>query len=110
MQTYCTAIRITFKDSAEKVEGAGLADANFPPSNLADKCSKIRTAQKKSRNAAVQNAFAKILLIVLDGGRKVSIGIDGTKLDPFHFDPLWEEYEAKVCEANYEVESQEDEF
>ena len=71
---------------------------------------KFERLKKKSRNAAVQNAFAKILLIVLDGGRKVSVGIDGTKLDPFHFDPLWEEYEAKVCEANYEVESQEDEF
>lgn len=101
-QTYCCAIRLTFKGRDKAVEGAGLADAKFSSSSPDQKCAEIGKARKMAKAAAMKHAFAKLLLVVVDSN-KVRLEVDNSKLDPFYFDPLWEKYEANVKEADYEV-------
>ena len=62
-------------------------------------------AHKQSKSAALQNAFAKVMLIVV-GERKVSVEIDSTRLDPFYYDPIWERYEVNVEEVDYEIDEE----
>lgn len=108
---FCSAVRLTFKCSGHHVvEGAGISEAEFKIGDFAGKGKSINFARKHSKTAALQNAFAKVILIVLDG-KKVTVEVDSTKMDPFFFDPLWENHEAHVQEVDYEVpEEDEDSF
>ena len=100
---YCSAIRLTFKCSRHHVvEGAGISVAEFKVGDFEAKGKSINFARKHSKTTALQNAFAKVILITLDD-KKVTIEVDSTKSDPFFFDPLWEKHEADVQEVEYEV-------
>jgi len=83
-----------------EAEGAGVAEASF--SNPSEKPRAIAIARKQSKASATQNAFAKVLLVLVDGGRKVSVAKDTTKTDPFHYHPIWETHEAENVQiVNY---------
>lgn len=100
--TYCSAVRLTFRWSEYHVaEGAGLAVAEFVGAE--QKCSAVATAQKQSKMAALQNAFAKVIVVVVDG-KKVTVEVDTTKTDPFFYDPLWEDHAAVVSQVDLEEE------
>ena len=62
-------------------------------------------ASKQSRSAALQNAFSKLILIVLDNG-KVTAEIDMNKTDPFAYNPIWDVPSIVVNEVNYEEPDQ----
>ena len=121
---YCTAVKVTFKSSNYHVaEGAGIATIDYDPkvwnSFLAfpaanwpffsqvqgDKGRSIGIVHKQSRSTALQNALAKVILIVV-GGKKVTVEIDSTKLDPFYYDPIWEKYEVNVEDVDYDLDEE----
>ena len=103
---FCSAVRLSFQCSQHHlVEGAGVSEAEFKVGDFEGKGRSINFARKHSKTAALQNAFAKVILIVLDG-KKVTVEVDSTKSDPFFFDPLWENYEAVVEEVDYEIPSE----
>lgn len=52
--------------------------------------------RKESRSRALQGAFAKVILVVVDGGKKVTVELDTSKADPYYYDPQWEEQMVKV--------------
>ena len=92
-QVYATAVKLSFKDFEDMtVEGVGLTEAKF--SSLEEKPSKLAQAQKNSKNAALLNAFSKVLLVLVYTGDlntkpKVAVRIDSSKKDPFHYDAIW---------------------
>ena len=45
---------------------------------------------KRSKGEAIQAAWEKVLLVVVDG-KKVSVEINSNKKDSFFYDPTWEE-------------------
>ncbi len=52
----------------------------------------------------------QVLLVVLDGGKKVRVQADLAKQDAVHYDATWETYEAgRVQEVDYEVGGEEEE-
>jgi len=68
--------------------------------NRQEKASCVAKARKSSKSMAVQNAFAKVLICRLNG--KVSVATDFAKVDPLHFNPIWETYAAgKVNKVDY---------
>jgi hypothetical protein len=58
----------------------------------------LGTARKQSKALALQNAFVKVLLVLVDGGRKVSVVLDTAKLDPVPYHPFWEKHPADVVQ------------
>lgn len=102
-KTYATAIKLKFPNFNLNVEGVGIAEAEFL--NLTEKLHQIAMAQKFSRSAAMVNAFSKVILVLVhnsyknDGGLhfvtepgpKLTVRINTTKNDPFHYNPLWDD-------------------
>lgn len=101
---YCTVCKLSFPCGLS-AEGAGLAEATFPKD---EKPAQLGLAQKRSRSTALQNAFSKVILVVVDG-RKAMVEVDSTKTDPFFYDPIWETYGADVRWVDYEVPTLEEE-
>ena len=73
------------------MEAAGIGEVPLDPDTGPEaKAVAIHRARKQSKSSALQNAFAKVILILIKGGAKVGVEIDTTKPDPFFYDPLWE--------------------
>ncbi|XP_059092408.1 RAD52 motif-containing protein 1-like [Tigriopus californicus] len=104
---YCTAIELTFTIyPGLRCEGAGMACQEFDAQKPEEKAKAMHFAQKHSRSAALQNAFAKVILVIVNNS-KVSVEIDNTKLDPFYYDPIWEKYEVNVDDVDYVISEDE---
>lgn len=104
---YCSAIELTFKVyPGLRCEGAGMASYEFDAQKPEEKAKAMHFAQKHSRSAALQNAFAKVILVIVNDS-KVNVEIDNTKLDPFYYDPIWEKYEVNVDDVDYAISEDE---
>lgn len=55
---------------------------------------------KRSKGEAIQAAWSKVVLVVVDGS-KVSVEINTTTQDKFFYDPTWEDPEVVVENAEY---------
>lgn len=88
--TYATAVRLVFGDVS--VEGVGLCQAEY--SGIEEKLHKIPVAQKSSKNSAMVNAFAKLLLVLVfdDSNQtvKATMRIDHQVKDPFYYNATWD--------------------
>lgn len=91
--------------NCSRVEGVGVANAEF--SNVQEKTGKICMAQKCSKNAAMVNAFAKVILVLIADGDKFKVGvrIDTSRKDPFYFNSIWDE--KPIIESVNEIEEDE---
>lgn len=101
-RTYATAIKLTFPRDQVEVEGAGIATAEYL--HQTDKYSAMSMAQKFSKSAAMQNAFAKAILVIVHNTgekEKVTVVVDPTKKDPFYYNPLWD---LPLCQLESEVD------
>ena len=81
--------------------------------NIESKANVIKEVGKRARGEAMQNAWARVVLVVV-GGRKVRIlltllpllhqvdvEINTVKEDSFYYEELWEEPVVVVGEADY---------
>ncbi len=108
-----TVVRLTFPRAGVageevSVEGAGAVDllAASDAGNLegSEMCRFWSQCRKQSRSSAVQAAFSKVVLVVVNGGDKVCVDVDLRQKDPFHYESTWESYDAaNVDEINYEI-------
>ena len=90
---WVSAVRVRFASSNEFVEGVGIGQGEFDPDIPESKGRAFALAQKTSRNAALLNAFSKILMIVLLKSKKVKVEINYSVVEPFYYDPIWERQE-----------------
>ena len=90
---YATAVKISFKDFKDHfVEGVGMSVAKFK--NIEEKLSEMRVVQKNSKSAALLNAFSKVIIVLVhvgDDKTKVSLEIDHSRTDPFHYNSIWDD-------------------
>ena len=54
---------------------------------------------KRSKGEAMQAAWSKVVLVIVDG-KKVTVEINTTKKDSFFYDPTWDEPEVVVNEID----------
>ena len=92
------------------VEGVGIGVSDWNVKFPEGKGKARAFASKQSRTAALQNAFSKIILIVLNDGEKVTAEIDLQKTDPFVYNPLWDTPSIVVNEVCYEDELNDSDF
>lgn len=107
-EKYATAINITLpyvKNRNLSVEGVGIGLSDWNTKCPEGKGKARSFAAKQSRSAALQNAFSKLILIVLDDG-KVTVEIDMNKNDPFVYSPIWDVPSIIVNEVYYEEKDQ----
>ena len=118
IEKFASAIRISLprtKNGELSVDGVGVGTSEWNKKFIEGKGKALAFASKQSRTLALQNAFSKLLLIVLNDGEKVSAGINLEKSDPFAYNPVWdvpiitvnevsyhEEIESDMCDADFE--------
>jgi len=93
-----TVVKLDFTDDNLSCEGAGMIQESLLPDDLSGQ--RINVA-KRSISEAFLAAWAKVLLIIVDGS-KVSVEINTTKRDSFLYTPLWGEPEVEVNEVDHE--------
>ena len=112
-QTYATAVKLVFDQQDEEsvsVEGVGLCQIEY--SGLEEKLKKLAIVQKTSKNAAMVNAFAKVLLVLVyypNQPVKAAIKIDHRVKDPFYYNAIWSTENKPLVENINELD-QEPEF
>ena len=108
-EKYASAIRIHLPHIQKgeiSVEGVGIGTSDWNVKNPQEKGKARAFASKQSRTASIQNAFSKILLVVLNDGEKVTAEIDLEKTDPFEYNPVWDLPVIVVNEVCYDDEEE----
>ena len=100
-----SVVKIDFPGTGHSCEGAGQCEADWG-GKLEDKAVVLRDLHRKAKAEAMQAAWAKVVLIVVDGS-KVVVEINTSKSDRFFYDPLWEEISVTVTEAAVTEEEEE---
>ena len=102
-EKYAAAVKLTARYAeGRSVEGVGIGLADWPIEFPEKKAHARSYAAKQSRSLAVQNAFSKLMLVVVDEGEKVTVEIDLDKVDPFIYNPIWDVPITKVNEVTYD--------
>lgn len=102
--TYATAVKLVFdgqEGESISVEGVGLSQIEY--SGPEEKMHKLAMGQKSSKNAAVVNAFAKTVLVLVYNPNqpvKATIKIDHQVTDPFYYNAIWSEDKPIVENVN----------
>ena len=104
--TYATAVKLVFdgQEGGESisVEGVGLSQIEYS-GRPEEKMHKLAMGQKASKNAAVVNAFAKTVLVLVYNPNqpvKATIKIDHQVTDPFYYNAIWSEDKPIVENVN----------
>lgn len=92
------------------VEGVGIGKSEWNLNCPEGKGKARAFASKQSKAIALQNAFSKILLVVLNGGEKVTAEVNLEKEDPFAYNPIWDIPSIVVNEVCYNDEEEEQEL
>jgi len=92
-----SVVKLDFPGTGHSCEGAGQCEADWG-GKLEDKAVVLRDLHKKAKAEAMQAAWSKVVLVVVDGS-KVVVEINTSKSDKFFYDPLWEEISVTVTEA-----------
>ena len=78
-------------------EGAGKCEA--PKEDYRTNVRLMTELAKRSKGEAIQAAWEKVLLVIVDG-KKVSVEINSNKKDSFFYDPTWDEPQVVVNEMD----------
>ena len=108
-EKYASAIRIHLpyvQNGNLNVEGVGIGVSDWNAKCPEGKGKARSFASKQSRTAALQNAFSKLILVVLNDGQKVTAEIDLQAIDPFVYNPIWDTPSIVVNEVCYEEEDE----
>ena len=109
-ETYGSAIRLHIphvQNGKVNVEGVGIGKSEWNLNCPEGKGKARAFASKQSKTIALQNAFSKILLVVLNGGEKVTAEVNLEKEDPFVYNPIWEIPSIVVNEVCYNDDEEE---
>ena len=112
-EKYASAIRICIprtKNGELSVEGVGIGTSDWNLKSREGKGKALAFASKQSRTSALQDAFSKLLLIVLNDGEKVTAEVNLQKADPFAYNPVWDLPIITVNEVSYNADGQESEM
>ena len=107
IEKFASAIRLSLtkiKDEELSVDGVAVGTSEWNKKFVEGKGKALAFASKQSRTKALQNAFSKILIIVLNDGEKVSAEINLEKTDPFAYNPVWDVPTITVNEVSYDDE------
>ena len=112
--TYATAVKLVFdgQEGGESisVEGVGLSQIEYS-GRPEEKMHKLAMGQKASKNAAVVNAFAKTVLILVHNPSKpvkATIKIDHQVADPFYYNAIWCSTDKPILENVNELDQEPD--
>ncbi|KAL4217954.1 RAD52 motif-containing protein [Mactra antiquata] len=92
---YVCMVELNVKDL--KTDGIGLWQESFVKSDPLKKIQSVCKCKKISHQRAIENAFAKLLLIVLDNG-KVTVEVD-TTIPEFHVDRIPQDQLIKASQS-----------
>ena len=112
-EKYASAIRICLpriKNGELSVEGVGIGTSDWNLKFKEGKGKALAFASKQSRTSAVQDAFSKLLVVVLNDGEKVTAEVNLQKVDPFAYNPMWDVPNITVNEVSYNDHEQESEM
>ena len=110
-EKYASAVRLklpNIQNGELSVEGVGVGTSNWNI-NCPDGKGRARAlASKQSKTVALQNAFTKILLILVhqENGIKVTAEIDHGKIDPFAYNAIWDIPSIVVNDVTYEQQDE----
>ena len=108
-EKYASAIRICLprtKSGELSVEGVGIGTSDWNAKFKDAKEKALAFASKQSRTSALQDAFSKLLLVVLNEGEKVTAEVNLQKVDPFAYNPVWDVPNITVNEVSYDDHEQ----